>query len=497
MVSLSLVGRILAWQPAPYQGLLVTEFYYNPPGLDEEREWVEVANLGDEPVHLSGFGLGDEETIGEGEGMLRFPEGSEIGPREAIVVAQTAVGFQALFGVKPDYEIQETDTAVPDMLVDSQWASGQFALANSGDELLLVDDQNTVLDALNYGDRGTFFTPTIPEVVSGQSLERSPAFCDSDSAVDWRPQTIPTPGELIMEGQCASAPELDGESPLRTVGEIQGVGDVSPFLNQTVTFRGLVTGIMEDQNASGVIFYTLFVQDIPGLEDGDPATSDAIAVFLGRQRPQYQMGDQVLVSGQVTEYFGLTEIDNSGLLIELESPGRVLPDSLPIVMPQDPLLAGTYLEAREGMLVNTSGWLPVLGPTHPGCGFAVGATADTPRPVHHADGESYPPPILVLYRSDVACPLLPALKSSDFVAGINGPLTYHFERYKVVQQDAEGLQVQPGEPLNRTEPPPASENWVRVATLNLDNYLAPSPGQDGEQALEEGVWTAVPARIQE
>ena len=467
------------WQPTSSAELLITEFYYNPPGLDVEREWVEVANLSDQIMYLAGYGLGDEEQVGGGEGMLRFPEGSRIGAGEAIIVARTAVGFRALFGTSPDFEIQDTDTSVPDMLVDAHWSSGQLALANDGDEVLLIDDQDKVVDALSYGDSTIFFSPSIPLVVSGQSVERFPANCDTDSAVDWRPQSLPTPGELVTNGQCTLVPDNSKDSQMLAIGEIQGAGSVSPFLNQVVTFRGLVTGVMEDQNASGVIFYTIFIQEIPGLDDGDPQTSDAVAVFLGRQKPVYKPGDRLMVTGQVTEYFGLTEIDDNNLLIQLESSANPLPEPITLKLPQDPAKAIDYLETLEGMSISTNDWLPVLGPTHAGCGFAVGSTTGAARPVRHTGVESYPPPILIINQSDVDCSSLPSVKSGDLVAGIAGPLTYHFEQFKVVQQDIESLQVAQGEPLPSIEPPPRSPNWFRVATMNLDNYLLPS--QEAQQ----------------
>ena len=469
------------WQTTSSAGLLITEFYYNPPGLDEEREWVEVTNLSDQTIYLAGYGLGDEEHIGGGEGMLRFPDGSKIGAGKAIIVSRTAVGFRALFGTSPDFEIQDTDTSVPDMLVDANWSSGQLALANDGDEILLIDHQDRIVDALSYGDSTVFFSPSIPLVVSGQSVERFPANCDTDSAVDWRTQSLPAPGELIIDGQCTLAPDNSKVSHLQTIGEIQGAGDVSPFLNQVVTFRGLVTGIMEDQNASGVIFYTIFLQDIPGFNDGDPETSDAVAVFLGRQKPVYRPGDRLVVTGQVTEYFGLTEIDDNDLLIQLESSANPLPEPIYLDVPQDPTKAIDYFETLEGMSINTNGWLPVLGPTHAGCGFAVGSTTGAARPVRHTGVESYPPPILVLNQSDVDCSSLPSVKSGDLVAGIAGPLTYHFEQFKVVQQDIESLQVAQGEPPPIIEPPPRSQDWFRIATLNLDNYLSPSQDKDDQQ----------------
>ena len=68
-------------------GLLITEIYYNPPGEEAEREWLEIANVGPAVLDLSDVKLGDEEQSGGGEGMRRFPEGTLLEPEQAVVVA--------------------------------------------------------------------------------------------------------------------------------------------------------------------------------------------------------------------------------------------------------------------------------------------------------------------------------------------------------------------------------------------------------------------------
>ena len=67
------------------------------------------------------------------------------------------------------------------------------------------------------------------------------------------------------------------------IGVIQGIADTSPYLNRFVNFRGVVIGRYEDENTRGDVYYTLFVQNLPADADADPATSDGIAVFLGRE----------------------------------------------------------------------------------------------------------------------------------------------------------------------------------------------------------------------
>ena len=99
------------------------------------------------------------------------------------------------------------------------------------------------------------------------------------------------------------APDPLAGLDLMPIGAIQGRGDTSPYLDQTVTFTGIVTGWYEDRNTAGFTFYTLFLQDVPEQVDGDPATSDAIPIFLAETRPGVALGDQLVVTGTVIEFW--------------------------------------------------------------------------------------------------------------------------------------------------------------------------------------------------
>ncbi|MCP4420051.1 MAG: lamin tail domain-containing protein, partial [Chloroflexi bacterium] len=197
MLSLTVVFLTTAVSPQAQTGnpsLLITEIYYDPPGEESEREWIEIANVGTAVLDLSGIKLGDEELAGGGEGMRRFPEGAQMAPEQAVVVAQTAVGFRFLFGINPDFELTDSDPDVPNMRHYPLWAAGDLALANGGDEILLLDEKNQIIDSMNYGEKVTFFSPAVTAVFQGQSIERNPANCDSNTATDWQPQSQPTPG---------------------------------------------------------------------------------------------------------------------------------------------------------------------------------------------------------------------------------------------------------------------------------------------------------------
>jgi hypothetical protein len=192
--------QVVLAQPGESSSILITEVYYNTPGDDAVSEWIEIANVGAETVDLSPISLGDAAAIGDREGMVRFPQDAFIAAGQVVVVAQTAVSFFQQVGFNPDYEISDTDPTVPDMRPFSLWASGTLALANDGDEVLLLHEQ-TIIDALNYGDSLHFFAPAINGVLPGQSIERVPA-----------PATLTAP----PAGCPASAP-LPAKSPWQAI----------------------------------------------------------------------------------------------------------------------------------------------------------------------------------------------------------------------------------------------------------------------------------------
>jgi glycerophosphoryl diester phosphodiesterase len=146
-------------------------------------------------VDLSNYKLGDEETAAGGEGMYRFPAGASIAAGQKITVALKATGFFALYGFNPTYEVIDTDASVPNMSVYSAWSTGTISLANTGDEMLLLNGSDAAVDVVTY-EAGVYSGVTAhPGVALGHSIERSPVNQDTDNcAVDFVDRTTPTPG---------------------------------------------------------------------------------------------------------------------------------------------------------------------------------------------------------------------------------------------------------------------------------------------------------------
>lgn len=472
------------------ENVLITEVYYTTIGSDDEEEWIEITNFGDSTVDLTDFRIGDEETAGEREGMFLFPSGAVVESGRAIIVAQSAEAFQRSFGFKPNFELNDTDPAIPNLRPDAELAGGNIALANDGDEVILLDADGAFVDGMSYGGSAKILKPPIVGVGNGESLERVPADCDNDISADWQPNRTPDPGLLTLEGECTIPEPLDPTAldQLPPIGVIQGNGSVSPYVNQLVSFEGVVIGFHEDRNTAGVTFYTIFLQDLPGNEDGDPTTSDAIPLFVGRDLPDVAVGDHLLVTGTVTEFFGLTEIEDDDIDIRVLSSGNPLPTPIEIKPPaanDEGLIA--YYESLEGMRVMI-GFEParVVGATFSGCGFSVvrqdsGLTRVIRRQLSDPIGQVIP----ILWRSDVDCGDFPNVKTGDEISGLLGPLTYNFDQYKIVAQDLTDVivDVAPFPPLPAA--PTVTSEQFSVISFNVENFFdgIDDTGNDAEPKL--------------
>ena len=181
--------------PSGPQYVLISEVFYDTPGTDSNEEWIELYNPTASTIDLTNYKLGDEETKGGTEGMYMFPSGASILPGQKITVALKSTGFFALYGFKPTYEVIDTDASVPNMSVYSAWSSGTIALANGGDEVLLLNGADTPVDVVTYGSGSYPGVVAHSTVATGHSLERSPANQDTNNcSVDFVDRATPTPG---------------------------------------------------------------------------------------------------------------------------------------------------------------------------------------------------------------------------------------------------------------------------------------------------------------
>jgi predicted extracellular nuclease len=215
-------------------------------------------------------------------------------------------------------------------------------------EIAIAVDEETQIssDGVNFFDSLTLnFSDTNPQAVTVRAvddadMEGSPhtgvISHTNTSSADPAYSNTSTP----IPNLSVNVTDNDVALMLTPIYTIQGAGDASPFAgnNMTYTTEGVVVG--DFQGSTGLNGF--YIQDAIG--DGDSATSDGIFVFAPNSI-DVNVGDVVQVTGKVSEFFNLTQIDNlSGLSVV--GSGSVTPTALDL-----PLTAVSDLESYEGMLV--------------------------------------------------------------------------------------------------------------------------------------------------
>jgi phosphatidylserine/phosphatidylglycerophosphate/cardiolipin synthase-like enzyme len=183
--------------PASY--VLISEVLYNPGGLDD-KEFIELVNPTGATIDLSNYSIGDAVNPTDFEDVRRFPSGTLLPPGETIVIATAATAFFTEYGFNPDFELLSTNTAVPTLIDDPAWGdpAALLQLANGGDEVILRDANDQVVDVVTYGT-GSYpgVVPCTTVTINNASLERFPYNKDTDDcSIDFREWSIPNPGNL-------------------------------------------------------------------------------------------------------------------------------------------------------------------------------------------------------------------------------------------------------------------------------------------------------------
>lgn len=145
--------------------------------------------------------------------------------------------------------------------------------------------------------------------------------------------------DKVSASSSACPAQLDCSKDFRRLRDIQGSGASSPLAGERVTTTGVVSAVVPAMAG-------FFMQE-PGPRD--TSASQGIFVYMPHPEdnsPALKVGDQVALSGEVSEYHGMTELTHPRELRVLASGLDVKPISLRLPLPE-----GQTLENYEGMLV--------------------------------------------------------------------------------------------------------------------------------------------------
>ncbi len=181
----------------------------------------------------------------------------------------------------------------------------------------------------NFLPSGIFRTPDAPTGIYSTTFLN---FALSDG----------TPGTSNTPEDTTNPTPITDPILITAIHDIQGNGNSSPMVDQTLSIEGIVVGDFQDNTVNG-----FFVQEEDSDADTDESTSEGIFVF-SRNGTDVSVGDKVKVTGRVVEFFEQTQISNT-TAIEVISTSNSLPMITAVELP---VSDDTFLERYEGMYVN-------------------------------------------------------------------------------------------------------------------------------------------------
>lgn len=277
-------------------------------------------------------------------------------------------------------------------------------------------------------------------------------------------------------------------SQITRIYTIQGNGSASPLVSQTVTTEGVVYADLQTSALSS----GFYIQDTIG--DGNPLTSDGVFVY-NPGGMNVNVGDYVTVTGQVQEYFELTEIGNvtnitvNGMVANMIVP---FPLNLPVAsLDEMEALEGMYVTCPQNLVVTDNYNLGKYGEltvatdrlfiptnvTDPNDAVPSGTTTSGASNVaainaltdlHERsrflidDGKSASWPNPVPYID----PSTHTLRSGSTVQQITGAFTFGFSEYRIVPTVAPVFVYAPRPTV------PVVSGDIKVASFNILNFFS-------------------------
>lgn len=274
-------------------GLVISEVYGGGgnSGGAFRSDFIELYNPTSQDIPLSGLSLHYRSTGGSA-GAAPFALSGSV-PAGGHFLVKAADGSNTAQPALPE----------PD-------ATSTFAMSGTGGQVLLINGTTpftgtgnvagnpALVDMVGWGSSNTFEGTPAAATTNGTSAARAATGADSDvNSADFG-TGAPTP----TNAGAAPDPDPDPGTEEATIAEIQGQGASSPLVGRTVTTEGVVTAVYPTGGFNGFYLQT------PG-EDTTPGASDAVFVF-GPQIDEstLSIGDAVEVTGEVSEFGGLTEV---------------------------------------------------------------------------------------------------------------------------------------------------------------------------------------------
>jgi uncharacterized protein len=346
-------------------------------------------------------------------------------------------------------------------------------------------------DAVVYGTNDAPATGLLTLLNSGQTQLNEAANGNKDSESNQRClngsggplnsnsfiQALATPGQTnacVITTACGL--------PATAINVIQGITDTSPLAGQTVTTEAVVVGRFQN-TTTGLSGF--FLQEELADSDTNPLTSEGLFIYDRGFGVNVNVGDVVRVTGNITEFYGLTEM-NSVTSVEVCANGANLvattinlPFNSPTMMeqyegmlvtlPQTLTVTENYALGRYGeVVVSSSGRLftptNIVSPGTPA--IAMQAANDLNRLVID-DGLSTQNPDPIAYPG-TGLSAFNTLRSGDTLNNVTGVISFSASNYRL--QPTQTPQFIASNPRSTAPTLPATGS-IRIASFNVLNYF--------------------------
>ncbi len=333
---------------APATHLIIDEAYLNggSAGATYLNKFVQVSNPTGQAFDVEGWSLQYRAYNSTSAASSVIPLGQHsIPPGGTLLVSGNANSTNG--AALPTADV-ESNVAFSGNTNGGQLILARTTAAVSGDRATVLANAN-VVDVLGYGAATTFEgSPKVGGYSVTSSLNRTGGSDTDDNSVDFTGAT-PTPTACGTACDKTGGPVDPGEpGDVIPIADVQGTGATSPVANTTVTTTGVVTATYPTGGFDGAYIQTA------GSGDVDLATHRAsTGLFVASQAfaDAVEIGDNVRLTGRVTENFGMTQIaPAAGAWTILDEPAAAVKPAQ-VAFP----LTEAQRESLEGMLLAPQG----------------------------------------------------------------------------------------------------------------------------------------------
>lgn len=290
------------------------------------------------------------------------------------------------------------------------------------------------------------------------------------------------------------------DSSITPIATIQGAGNDSPLVGDTITTLGIVShNVAAEDQVGGV-----FIQSPPALQDDDPNTSEGIFVSAATNMLGHlEVNTLIKITGQVQERDQLTQLTEVSTIYQCDGEQSLTPASLKLplntfaqaealenmlvtITATDPLtISGHYPLARYGSFDVSSGRL--FTPTQiatPGTAAIAVAKANELNRLQIDDNSQLTPqslPHQALFNGPQH-----SLRSGTTLKPITGVLTQFRQDYRI--QPTSQLEMDKRSLITPIHPK-QNDAAIRIASFNVLNYFN-GDGQGNGFPTERGAASA-------